>query len=160
MDVILEKASESDAESIFDIQVAAFTPLLKKYRDYEINPANETIDRVIARINNPDGGFYKIMANQDLAGAICMFRRVEAHYWISPMFIRPEYQGRGIAQQAIFLLEQMFPQAATWELATILEEERNGYLYRKMGYSETGIRKMINENTTLVYYKKVVGESK
>ncbi|TVX96325.1 GNAT family N-acetyltransferase [Cohnella terricola] len=156
MDIFLEKASELDAESIFDIQIAAFTPLLKKYRDYETNPANETIDRVIARINNPDGGFYKIMANQVLAGAICMFRRDEAHYWISPMFIRPENQGKGIAQQAIFLLEQAFPQAKTWELATILEEERNCHLYRKMGYSETGIRKTINEFTTLVYYKKVV----
>lgn len=41
MDLFLEKATESDAESIFDIQVKAFTPLLKKYKDYDTSPANE-----------------------------------------------------------------------------------------------------------------------
>ena len=59
MEVTLEKAIESDAQSIYDIQVNAFTPLLEVYKDYNINPANETIERMITRINNPSGGFYK-----------------------------------------------------------------------------------------------------
>ncbi len=71
------------------------------------------------------------------------------------MFILPTYQGEGIAQKAIFLIEEMFPQAITWELATILEEERNCYLYEKMGYNKTGVKKILNDNTTLIYYKKV-----
>jgi GNAT superfamily N-acetyltransferase len=71
------------------------------------------------------------------------------------MFILPTYQGKGIAQKAITLIEEVFPQATTWELATILEEERNCHLYEKMGYIQTGVSRKLNENTTLIFYKKV-----
>ncbi|PLR66185.1 GNAT family N-acetyltransferase [Bacillus sp. UMB0893] len=155
MDLFLEKATESDAESIFDIQVKAFTPLLKKYKDYDTSPANETVDKVITRINNPLGGFYKIVLDQILAGAIRIHWNEETtQFWISPMFILPDFQGKGFAQKVLILAEEMFPKAASWELATILEEERNCYLYEKMGYCKTGITKKLNEDATLVFYKK------
>ncbi|MFC5703294.1 GNAT family N-acetyltransferase [Cohnella faecalis] len=155
MKISLEKAVEADAEFIFDIQVKAFQPLLELYQDYETNPANETLERVIARINNPQGGFYKILADHELVGAICVYWKEEgAPIWISPMFILPEYQGRGIAQQSITLFTEMFPHAAAWELATILEEQRNCYLYEKMGFVKTGVQKKLNDHATLVFYKK------
>ena len=155
MEIKLEKAKESDAESIFDIQVKAFMSSLEKYKDLNTNPANETIDRVITRINNPNGGFYKILVDHDLAGAICIYRKDKtSEFWISPMFILPNLQGLGIAQKAINLVEDMFPQATSWELATILEEDRNCYLYEKMGFTKTGLRKKLNDQTTLVFYKK------
>jgi hypothetical protein len=44
MFVSIEKATKEDAQEIFDIQVKAFLPLLEKYKDYDTNPANETID--------------------------------------------------------------------------------------------------------------------
>lgn len=71
------------------------------------------------------------------------------------MFILPAYQGKRIAQQAITLIEEMFPQATTWELAALLEEKRNCYLYEKMGYNKTKISKKLNDSATLVFYKKV-----
>ncbi|HEK9098847.1 GNAT family N-acetyltransferase [Bacillus pfraonensis] len=157
MEVILERAIEFDAESIFNIQVQAFKPLLEKYKDYKTNPANETIDKVITRINHPNGRFYKILANHTLVGAICVFwKEKTTQFWISPMFILPNYQGKGIAQKTLTLIEKMFPQATSWELATILEEERNCYLYEKVGYIQTGLRKKLNDHTTLVYYKKIL----
>lgn len=154
MEVRLEKATTNDAQAIFDIQVKAFRPLLDRYKDYETNPANETIERVIMRINRSDGGFYKIYTDDEFVGASCVFWK-EEEFWISPLFILPSYQGKGIAQKAIILTEERFPQARTWELATILEEERTCYLYEKMGYNKTGISKKLNDNTTLVFYKKV-----
>lgn len=156
MEVTLEKGIESDAELILDIQVKAFLPLLDKYKDFETNPANETIERVVKRINNPLGGFYKILLNNVPVGAICVFWKENGmEFWISPMFILPEYQGKGIAQKAIVFIMEMFPQATSWELATILEEKRNCYLYEKMGFVQTGLQKELNEKATLVFYKKV-----
>jgi len=146
----------SDAEAIFDIQVKAFIPLLEKYKDYNTNPANETIERVIERINNPDGRFYKILNDDVLVGAICVFWKEETQFWISPMFISPEYQGKGIAQKAIRLTEELFPQATTWELRTLLQENRNCYLYEKIGYKQLKDWKhSLNEKATLVHYTKV-----
>ena len=155
MGITLEKATVSDAEWIHAMQVEAFLPLLEKYQDHNTNPANEKLDRVIARINNPYGGFYKIMYNKDVVGAVCVvWKEKTTEFWISPMFILPKYQGKGIAQKIISLLEEMFPQATSWELATILEEKRNCYLYEKMGFVQTDVRKRLNDYTTLVYYKK------
>jgi GNAT superfamily N-acetyltransferase len=152
--ISLKKATTVDAESIFGIQVLAFMPLLEKYKDFHTNPANETIERVITRINNPRGFFYKILADNFFVGAICVFWKEKVQFWIGPMFIHPEHQGKGIAQKAIILVAEMFPQAISWELATILEEDRNCYLYEKMGYIKTGVNKKLNENTTLIFYKK------
>jgi GNAT superfamily N-acetyltransferase len=156
METRIEKAIEMDAKDIFDIQFKAFKPLLEQYKDYNTNPANETIDRVIKRINNPDGGLYKIIYENILVGAICVYWKENTEFWISPMFILPEYQGKGIAQETITLVEKLFPHATTWELRTILEERRNCYLYEKMGYIQTGGKRYLNENATLVHYKKVI----
>ena len=155
MNLRLDKATDADAQLIFDMQVKAFMPLLEKYKDDDTSPANETIDRVFRRINYPAGGFYKILHDDVLVGAICIYWKEETQFWISPMFILPEYQGMGIAQKAIQLIEEQFPQATTWELRTILEEKRNCYLYEKMGYKQTGETKRLNENATLVSYKKI-----
>lgn len=152
----LVQATIADTPSIFDIQVKAFMPLLEKYKDYDTNPANESIDRVIDRIKNPQGVFYKIMDDHKLVGAIRIFWKDEVHFWISPMFIHPDYQGQGLAKKAILLVEEMHAQAISWELATILEEERNCSLYEKMGYVQTKEKRKINEHTTLVFYKKSV----
>jgi len=154
MEVTLEKANASDAQSLFDIQVNAFSLLLKVYKDYNTNPANETIERMITRINNPLGGVYKIKSDTILVGAISVWWKEETEFWISPMFIQPKYQGQGIAQKAISQIEELFPQAVSWELATIAEEKRNCYLYEKMGFIKTGEIKKINDSTTLIYYKK------
>lgn len=156
MEIMLEKAIESDAYSIFDIQVNAFTPLLEVYKDYNTNPANETIDKMITRINNPSGGLFKIIVDTILVGAINVLCKENTQFWISPLFILPEYQGRGIAQHVITQIEKTFPQAVSWELATIEEEKPNCYLYEKMGFVKTGKIKRINDVMTLVYYKKVV----
>lgn len=47
MEITLEKATESDATDLFQMQIDSFSPLLHKYKDYETNPANETIEKTI-----------------------------------------------------------------------------------------------------------------
>jgi len=76
------------------------------------------------------------------------------HYWISPMFIHPDYQGKGIAQLVLKNLEVTVSHAEKWKLATIIEEKSNVYLYEKLGYKQIGSRKKINERTTLGYFEK------
>lgn len=55
--------------------------------------------------------------------------------------------------EAILLCEEIHGKE-NWELETILQEEKNCYLYEKMGYNQTGKTKMINERLTLVFYEK------
>lgn len=155
MEITLEKATENDVAALFQMQIDSFTPLLNKYKDYETNPANESIEKTILRINNTSSNYYKMIIDSNLVGAICISQKeIPYKFWISPMFIHPNYQGKRIAQRVLILIEEMFPKAQSFELATILEEERNCILYEKMGYKRTEVIKKLNDKTTLIYYKK------
>lgn len=157
MKLQLKKATPKDAEELFNLQVKTFMPLLEKYQDYETSPANETLEKTISRINYKLGNYYKIIFNNMLAGAIrIVWWEDKARYRLGSIFIAPEFQGKGIAQQVINMVEKLYPQATTWELDTILQEKRNCYLYEKMGYCQGEERKIINDNMTIVFYKKYV----
>ncbi|WP_372633737.1 GNAT family N-acetyltransferase [Cohnella sp.] len=72
------------------------------------------------------------------------------------MFILPEYQGRGIAQQVFAIIEQLYSEASAWELDTIEQERGNCYLYEKLGYKRTGKTEVINDKMTIVFYEKIL----
>lgn len=154
MEVILKKADESDAPALLAMQKKAFWPLLEKYQDYGTSPAMETIARTQKRIADPSGGFFKILADGNWAGAMCIRQGREEAFWIGPIFIDPAFQGKGIAQQAMGEAEQLFSHTSVWKLATLLEEQGNCYLYEKVGYVRVGSCVPINDKATLVYYEK------
>ncbi len=151
VEIKLIQATAGDVILLHDVQTKAFKPLLEKYLDYETNPANEPINRLFEKIQY--SSFFKIMAEGQVVGGIRIVRR-NSSYWISPIFILPEYQGRGIAQQAIRQVEERFTNFDTWELQTILQEQGNCYLYEKMGYERTDFEQVVNDRMTLIGYKK------
>ena len=154
-DITLQKAGEEDAELLHAMQVEAFRELLDRYQDYDTNPAGETVEKVLFRLKQEFTYFYFICLNGRKAGAVRVVDRKEAggNKRISPIFVLPEFQGKGIAQEAIRLCEALHGNGH-WELSTILQEKRNCYLYEKMGYHKTGETKTVNERMTLVFYEK------
>ena len=72
---------------------------------------------------------------------------------ISPLFVLPDFQGRGIAQRAIRRAEEIHG-SHDWLLDTIVTEDKLRHLYEKMGYRDTGKRCPVNEKLTLVLYYK------
>ncbi|HWK23014.1 MAG TPA: GNAT family N-acetyltransferase [Ureibacillus sp.] len=159
MDVKLVKATAGDVLLLHDIQTKSFQPLMDKYLDYQTNPANEPINRLFEKIQY--SSFFKIVFEGKIVGGIRVVKKSNS-YWISPIFILPEYQGKGIAQQAIHLVEALFKDLQTWELQTILEEKGNCYLYEKIGYKRTDFEQKVNDKMTLIGYKKCIstGENK
>lgn len=125
MELVLKRAGLADAEFIWNMQKEAFAELLKRYQDYETNPASEPIDK------QEEGKRKRI----------------------SPLFILPQYWNRGLAQQAILAVEEIHGSTG-WELDTILQEKGNCHLYEKMGYRVTGKQEQINKKMTLVFYEK------
>ena len=154
MKIKLEKATVLDAPAILAMQKAAFLPLLEQYQDHETNPVNETLERVLGRINDPASIYYKIVAKEYMVGAIRIKWEEERRFWVSPLFVDPLYQGLGIARKAMEQAELLHAEAETWELATILEEEGNCRFYEKLGYRPTGVTNQLNDNATLGYFKK------
>lgn len=155
MEVTLSRANMDDVEELHAMQVRAFKELLEKYQDFDTNPGNESVEKVGARLQQDFTFFYYICIGQQKVGAVRVVDQKESgkNKRISPIFILPEFQGKGIAQEAIRLCEEAHG-SENWELDTILEESRNCYLYEKMGYRRTGRTEVINERLTLVFYEK------
>lgn len=74
--------------------------------------------------------------------------------WISPVFIIPEYQNKGIASGVIEKLFSIYSDTIEWRLATIKQEPGNCHLYEKMGFVRAGDDIIVNEKMTLVHYVK------
>jgi GNAT superfamily N-acetyltransferase len=154
MEISLIKSGLDDAETIHSMQIKSFMPLFKKYQDFETSPANEPLEKVVNRIKQSFTDYYIIKIEDTAIGGIRIVKKDIGVYRVSPIFILPEYQGKGIAQKVFEIVEQIYTDARTWELDTILQEQGNCYLYEKLGYKKTGKTEVINDKMTLVYYEK------
>ncbi|MDE6434010.1 MAG: GNAT family N-acetyltransferase [Lachnospiraceae bacterium] len=135
MEVKLLRADVNDAKELHTMQIESFRELLEKYQDFDTSPANESMEKVKARLKQEFTYFYFICIGSQKAGAIRIVDKKQTgkNKRISPIFILPEFQGQGIAQKAIQLCEEIHGKE-DWELDTILQEQKNCHLYEKMGY--------------------------
>ncbi len=157
MGISLRKAIREDCPLIHTMQREAFASLLEKYHDYEMSPGNEPIEKIYRRFDQKTTDYYLILNDTCVVGAIRIIRlEHEQVYRISPIFVLPACQGRGIAQTVFKIIEAMYTEYSIWKLDTILQEKGNCYVYEKMGYIKTGEETVINEKMTIVNYKKVV----
>ena len=154
MKLELCEAGIDDAPSIHRMQVKTFMPLYEKYKDDETSPVKETVKRIVERMEQPETTYFKIMADDIFVGVIRIFQFCEERCRVSPIFILPEYQNRGITQTVFNIIERIYSKASVWCLDTIFQEVGNCYLYEKLGYVRTGKEKIVNENMTIVSYEK------
>ncbi len=153
-DINLIRAEYNDAEALLEIQKEAFLPLFESYQDGDLNPYSETLAQMVQHIN--EGSFYKIMLNECLVGGI-MARHLEEDIWkLRIIFVVQEYQGKGIAQTAIKLMEQVHADVNEWVLETPHDLSMNHHVYEKSGYIRTNEITPINERLALVHYKKKI----
>ena len=154
MRVTLRKAERADLQKIWEMQVEAFKGLLEVYQDYDMSPAAESIDKIVARFEQPWTTYFFIEAEGTDVGAVrAIDKKDGSRKRISPIWIMKEFRGKGYAQDAIRALEALYG-ADNWCLDTILQEKGNCHLYEKMGYHQTGRIDNINERMDIVYYEK------
>lgn len=155
-EIKLIRATADDAETIWEMQKAAFAEMLEKYKDYETSPANEPLEKTVKRLSSPSTYFYFIFVDGGNVGAIRVIDKNTdgGNKRITPIFIMSEHRGNGYAQAAIRAVEAIHG-ASGWELDTVLQEAGNCRLYEKMGYVKTDKTQRINDNMTLVFYEKI-----
>jgi isopentenyldiphosphate isomerase len=150
--IALQKASVEDADELLALQKEVFMPLYKKYNDHETSPVTQTMERFSARFER--GDYFKILFDGKLAGSVFVYEKSPGLRRLHIINVLEKYHNKGIAQEVMKRLELMYPEADAWELDTILTEERNCYLYEKMGYKRIGDLKVINDYLTLISYRK------
>lgn len=159
VEIRLQKAGQDDCEMIHAMQVASFRPLLDRYRDYDTNPGAEPLEKVKARMGQAYTDYYLIRLGPISIGAVRVIRLPGCTCRISPLFILPEYQGKGLAQQALAAVERLYPRADCWALETIKQEDKLLHLYEKMGYRPTGREEELGPGMTIVDYEKNLGRT-
>ena len=147
-------ATEKDMQTVWEMQVKAFSDLLEKYRDYGTSPAAEGFEKVMEKYRQPWTTYYLIAADDVIVGVIRVVDKKDgSRKRISPLCIMPEYRNKGYAQAAMTAAEQIYG-SDNWSLDTILQEQGNLHLYEKMGYHRTGQIEKVNDRMDIVYYEK------
>lgn len=154
-DVTLIRGVKEDAELIQDMKIRAFQPLYEVYEDHDTSPVNESFERMVQILQEENTDYLLIQWQTTVVGAVRVIEKNPGIFRISPIFILPEYQNKGIASATLELLFCKYPQAVVWRLDTILQEKGNCHLYEKVGFVRTGAKKEINEKMTLIKYEKV-----
>ena len=153
-DIKLKAVSRDEIETLWRMQVEAFSGLLEKYRDYETSPASESMEKVTARFEQPWTTYYFILAAGEKVGAIRVVDRKDgSRKRISPLWIMPEHRNKGYAGQAIQAVEAIHG-SGHWCLETILQEEGCLHLYEKHSYHPTGRIHRVNDRMDLACYEK------
>ena len=151
----LVEVKEDELPALHEMQVKSFMPLYEKYHD-ECSPAIESIDRIKARFAVENRKYYFITMDGARVGVINIGHNdpnEKKISFISPLFILPEFQNKGIGYVAIQQAFQMMPEVTTWKLETILQEKGNCHLYEKCGFIRTGEEQVINDKMTLIMYE-------
>lgn len=155
-DIALVKANKEDINILHHIQIKSFKELLERYQDYEISPGNESIEQIIERYEQPFTTYWIIKDKEKAVGGVRVVSGEDGKYRISPIFVLPEEQGKGIAQETFKLLEAHYYDSKQWFLNTIQEEKKNCYLYEKLGYKKIGKTEKIKSGMTIVSYQKIM----
>ena len=151
----LEEVREDEIPQMYEMQIESFMPLYEKYHD-EGSPAIESIDRVRGRAARPNRKYYFIVKDGARVGAINIGHNDPEEKnvaFISPLFILPKYQNKGMGYVAIRKAFELLPEVTTWKLETILQEPANCHLYEKCGFVRVGEEKIINDKMTLIDYE-------
>lgn len=153
--IMLREVTEEEIPELYAMQIKSFMPLYEKYHD-EGSPAIEPIERVKRRFAVENRKYFFIMKDGARVGAINIGHNdpnEKKVSFISPLFILPEFQNRGIGYAAIQKAFEQLPEVTTWKLETIIQEPANCHLYEKCGFVRVGEDKVINDKMTLIDYE-------
>lgn len=146
---------ENDLDMVYAIQQAAYKPLYDKYQDHSTNPYKESKETLLRKYTRQGTKGYIFVKDGVPVGAVRINLYPETKSGkVSALGVLPEYQGQGIAQEALLQIEEIHSDVERWFLDTILQEPGNCHLYEKIGYKRTGKTEDINDKLTLVFYEK------
>jgi len=153
MELQLILAAAVDAQDMLTMQKVCFKKHFERYHDLE-SPYNDTLEKMLVRINFEKGCYLKIVYMNKLVGGVWVFEKDWKVFHIGIIYILPEYQSKGIGQKVLEMVENYHTDAKFWELDCPEDLSMNRRCYEKAGYKLTGENKIINENLSLVYYRK------
>jgi ribosomal protein S18 acetylase RimI-like enzyme len=94
----------------------------------------------------------KAMVDERIVGSVRAYEK-DGTCYVGRLIVRPDVQNQGIGTRLMGEIEDIFSDAARFELFTGSRSERNLYLYRKLGYVAFREQKL-TDLVSLVYLEK------
>jgi RimJ/RimL family protein N-acetyltransferase len=153
VEVSIKKTKLDEIENLLAIQKEAFAEDYALYKDHDSTPVNETTEKLIENIER----FYHftIWLDNDIIGAIDIRPLDDKRLRLSKLFLRTEYQNKGLGSRIIQLMESEFPLIKDWSLYTPYLNKRNHHFYEKLGYIKIG-EVQVTEKLQLFKYEKIM----
>lgn len=137
--VKIDKATLEDVERLTEIQTRTFdddNKLKPPGCSLEGPPGYDSVSWNAGWIAKTP--YYKILFAGQIVGGIIVFELQKGHYELGRIYVDPDFQNRGIGQQAVKLMFGLFPEAERWTLGTPSWAIRNQHFYEKMGFVKVG----------------------
>ncbi len=156
MKVVFRQATIEDADILLEIQKKAFQESLELYKDYDTNPANESLEKMAHKIRNHF--YYVITADDNMVGGIHAYKKSNRHCYLNRIYIHPDYENKGIGSKAVeFILNhEDFRDIELWTLDTPHKSYRNHSFYEKLGFVKTGEVEEVSPELKLIHYEKAM----
>lgn len=130
MNIKIERATPDDVNSLIQVQDKAF---LEDFETYGECPGyGKTYQKMLTAIENKF--VFKITVDGKIVGDIIVVSQSGGHYHLGGLCVIPEYENKGIGQQAMLFLDTYFGDAVHWSLKTPADKWRNHYFYEKCGF--------------------------
>ncbi len=133
--ITIERATRENAEELTEIQTGTFkddNKLKPPGRNMGGPPKYDSVSWNAGWIAKTP--YYKILFEGQIVGGIIVFELGEKHYELGRIWVDPDFQNRGIGQQAVKQMFEAFPEAKKWILGTPSWAIRNQHFYEKMGF--------------------------
>jgi ribosomal protein S18 acetylase RimI-like enzyme len=148
--VIVEKAVEQDLDRILSLQKLAFREAGERYGIWDLPPLTQTHKDIAYEFTNRL--FLKAVLSEKLVGSV----RAHVHgdtCYVGRLVVHPDYQNRGLGCKLMNDIESRFPGASRFEVFTGFRDEKNLYLYEKLGYRRFR-EQAIDDRLTMIYLEK------
>jgi len=154
MNIKFQRATIDDSDELIKVRNQSFYEDYVKYGECPgYNTSKETMANTI--LNKI---VYKIICDNQIIGSISVKDNYDSTYHLGCLSVIPDYENKGIGQEAIRFIEKEFPEATLWTLETPADKKRNHYFYEKAGYNI--IKEYSDGSVRLVLFEKKISHGK
>lgn len=150
MDLIIEKATLSDAGEILALQKLAYRSEAQIYDDFSIPPLVQTLEEIEKDFRNQT--VLKGVLDGRIIGSVRAYAK-DGTCHIGRLIVHPDFQNQGIGTKLMKEVEDTFRANTRFELFTGDRSEKNLHLYQKLGYRKFRVAP-ITDRTTILFLEK------
>jgi len=148
--VMIQNATIEDLPRILDLQKLCYQENAQRYNDFCIQPLQQTLKDLEREFK--DHIFLKMEIDLQIIGSV-RANQIQNECRIAKLMIHPQYQNRGYGTLLLKEIENHFKNAFKYKLFTGFKDQKNLYLYTKLGY-KTYKEESLHDNFKMIFMQK------